>query len=69
METGTVLITSDSMLTGINAGRLQTRNDVKLRPFPGPSKEDTRPYLKPLMNKEPYVVILYVAPNVLRKTA
>ena len=56
---GTVLITGDSMLTGIDERRMQTRNNVKLRPFSGASTEDMRSYLKPLMNKEPSVVILH----------
>ena len=43
---GTVLITGDSMLTGIDEGRLQIRNSVKLRPFTGASTEETRSYLK-----------------------
>ena len=60
---GTVLITGDSMLTGIDEGRLQARHNVKLRPFSGASTEDMTSYLKPLMNKEPSVVILHVGTN------
>ena len=63
MEGGTVLINGDSMLTGIDEGRLQIRNSVKLRPFSGASTEDMRSYLKPLLNKDPSVVILHVGTN------
>ena len=51
------------MLTGIDEGRLQIRNNVKLRPFSGASTEDMRSYLKPLLNKDPSVVILHVGTN------
>ena len=63
MEAGTVLITGDSMLIGIDEERLQTRNDAKLRPFSGASTEDIASYLKSLMNKEPSVVIFHVGIN------
>ena len=51
------------MLTGVDEGRLQTRDNLKIRPFSGASTEDMKSYLETLMNKEPSVVILYDGPN------
>ncbi len=60
---GTVLIAGDSMLTGIEEGRLQTRHNVKVRPFSGATTEDMRSYLQPLLKKEPTTVILHIGTN------
>ena len=51
------------MLTGIDEGRLQIRNSVKLRPFSGASTENIRSYLKPLLNKESSFIILRIGTN------
>ena len=61
---GTVLITNDSMLTGIDEGRLHTRNSVTLRPFSRAStEEDMSTYLTSLLNTEASVIILHVGTN------
>ena len=62
-RTGTVLITGDSMLNGIEGAKLQTRHNVKVRPFSGATTEDMRSYLLPLLKKEPATVILHIGTN------
>ena len=62
-RTGTVLITGDSMLNGIEEAKLQTRHNVKVRPFSGATTEDIRSYLLPLLKKEPATVILHIGTN------
>ena len=60
---GAVLITCDSISTGIDEGRLQILNSVKLRSFSGASTEDMRSCLKPLLNQNPFVLILHDGTN------
>ena len=60
---GTVLITNDSMLTGIDEGRLHARNSVTLRPFSRASTEHMSTYLTSLLSTEASVIILYVGTN------
>ena len=60
---GTVLITGDSMLNGIEESKLQMKCDVKLRAFSGATTEDMHSYLKPLLKKEPSTVILHIGTN------
>ena len=58
-----MLIAGDSMLTGIEEGKLQTRYNVKVRPFSGATTEDMRSYLQPLLKKESTTVFLHVGTN------
>ena len=58
-----MLITGDSMLNGIEEAKLQTRHNVKVRPFSGATTEDMRSYLLPLLKKEPTTVILHIGTN------
>ena len=62
-KNGTVLITGDSMLNGIEESKLQMKFDVKLRAFSGANTEDMHSYLKPLLKKEPTTVILHIGTN------
>ena len=49
---GTCLIVGDSMLAGIDKNRLKSgKHKVKVRYFPGASKDDMYDYMKPLLQK------------------
>ena len=60
---GTVLITGDSMLNGIDESKLQMKCDVKVRPFSGAITEDMHSYLKALLKKGPTTVFLHIGTN------
>ena len=58
-----MLITSDSMLNGIDESKLQMKCDVKVRSFSGATTEDMHSYLKSLLKKGPTTVFLHIAKN------
>jgi len=49
----TILVTGDSMISGIQQARLSKKREVKVRPLLGASIRDMDDYLKPLLRKEP----------------
>lgn len=62
-NSGTTLITGDSMLVGIDEKGISPNNDVKVRSFPGAKVEDMTDYIKPLLKKRPDRIILHVGTN------
>ena len=59
---GTTLIAGDSILCGVDESRLE-RYNAKVRAFKGASIDDMYDYLKPLLMKNPSVVVLHVGTN------
>ena len=59
----TMLIASDSIMSGLNEKRLQKDINVKVRCFPGSSITDMHSYLIPLLAKEPDFILLHVGTN------
>ena len=45
----TILVTGDSMISGIDEKRLSKKYPVKVRPFPGASADDMHHYVRPLL--------------------
>ena len=60
---GTTLIVVDSKLAGIEERRISRNRSVKVRILPGATTHDMYDYLKPLLKKNPYNIILYVGIN------
>ena len=61
---GTILITGDSMISGLNEKKLgNSKCLVKVRPFPGAKIIDMFDYLKPLLQKCPSAVLLHIGTN------
>ena len=58
----TILITGDSMISGIDEKRLSKKYPVKVPPFPGASDDDMY-HLRPLLEKCPEPIILHVGTN------
>ena len=57
-------IVGDSMLAGIDKNRLTTgKHKVNVRYFPGARTDDTYDYMKPLLRKLPYYIILHIGTN------
>ena len=60
----TILVASDSMLSGLDERRLGRNNyKVKVRCFKGSTVGDMYHYLYPLLQKEPDYLILHVGTN------
>ena len=59
----TVLIGGDSMISEIDEKQLSSKQNVKVRFFPGSSIKDMYDYLKPLLKKVPKTIILHVGTN------
>jgi hypothetical protein len=59
----TILIASDSMLSGLDEQRLSRYHHVKVRCFSGSTVKDMYHYLYPLLQKEPEYLILHVGTN------
>ena len=51
------------MISGICEKQLSSKQNVKVRFFPGSSIEDMYDYLKPLLKKVPKTIILHVGTN------
>ena len=58
----TILIAGDSTIQGLEERRLRKFN-VKIRSFPGARIDDFYDYLKPLIKKEPSIIILHIGTN------
>ena len=62
LKKGTTLIVGDFMLAGIEEKRISGNRSVKVRIFPGATTHDMFDYLKPLLKKNPDI-ILHVGTN------
>ena len=59
----TFLITSDSVISGIDEKKLSKKYPVNIRPFPGASADDMHHYLRSLLQKCSDTTILHVGTN------
>ena len=59
----TILVASDSMLSGLEEQRLRKYNHVTVRCFTGSTVKDMYHYLYPLLQKEPEYLVLHVGTN------
>ena len=62
---GTVLIVGDSMLNAVDENRISANKNsiVRVRAFPEASIEDMEDYIKPLLRKEPDIIVLHIGTN------
>ena len=60
---GTILITGDSIISGIAEKKFTGPTKVKVRSFPGATIMDMRDHIKPLVRKKPAKIILHIATN------
>ena len=60
---GTILITGDSIISGIEENKFTGLTEVKVRSFPGGTITDMRDHIKLLVRKKPAKIILHIATN------
>ena len=66
---GTTLIVGDSMLTGIEEKRISENGSIKVRVFHSATTNDKYYYLKPLLKKNPEIILLIGANNWVNETS
>lgn len=59
----TLLIVGDSILNGVQEGKMSSNGSIKVRSFPGAVINDFYNYLEPLMEKKPDKLIVHVGSN------
>ena len=59
----TVLVTGDSIISGLRENKFHGPGKIKVRSFPGTTILDMKDHIKPLMRKKPAKIILHVSTN------
>ena len=59
----TVLVTGDSINSGLRENKFDGPGKIKVRSFPGATILDMKDHIKPLMRKKPAKIILHVSTN------
>ena len=61
-----VMIAVDSLLKHLQGHKMSRNSRVKISSFPGCTAEDMHDFIKPLLRKNPYEIILHMGTNSLR---